>query len=164
MKLLDSVNGVAAHIQAAVDVARGKGHPAAQIVELRQCLQTVSEQVLALREQVTALEREKAELEERLAQRTRFEHERGEFVITKLKTGLVVYVRKRSHEEADEPPIHYCAHCFKRGEQEILQLEKEDFNRDEHKCGACGGKAFVPNTRHGKAYSVPLRKRRDDFL
>jgi hypothetical protein len=29
MKLLDSVNGVAAYIQAAVDVARGKDHPAA---------------------------------------------------------------------------------------------------------------------------------------
>lgn len=124
MKLLDSVNGVAAHIQAAVDVARGKDHPAAQIIKLRECLQTASERVLTLREQVTALEREKAKLEERLAERERFEHERGEFVARKLETGSVVYVRKGSGQGEDDPVIHYCAHCFKRGEQEILQLEE----------------------------------------
>lgn len=108
LKLLDSVNGVAAHIQAAVDVARGKDHPTAQIVKLRECLQTASEQVLALREQVTALEREKSKLEERLTQRVRFEHERGEFVVRKLETGSVVYMRKESGQGEDDPVIYYC--------------------------------------------------------
>ena len=163
MKLLDSVNGVAAHIQAAVDVARGKDHPAAQIVKLRECLQTASEQVLALREEVTALEGEKAKLEERLTQRGRFEHERGEFVVRKLETGSVVYVRKRSGQGEDDPVIHYCAHCFKRGEQEILQLEEQAFNRDEHKCRVCGSKAFIPNGRRAEVRSVPRRSRWDGF-
>ena len=157
-KLLDQVDGTLTLVKAGIDIARSKDNPAEQLLAQRERLQSIRQELLAVREQVTALEREKAELDERLAKRVRFEHERGEFVIRKLETGSVVYVREGSGQGEDGPVIHYCAHCFKRGEQEILQLDRECFGRDEHKCGACGGKALVPNTRRARAYSVPLRK------
>lgn len=152
MKLVDQVGGALALVQAGIDIARSKGDSVQQVLTLNETLQSLREQLLAVREQVTALASAKAELAERLAQRARFEHERGSFTLTKLQTGSVVYVRDYPGRRSNEAPIYYCAHCFKRGEQEILQIHAEQLHRDPYKCHACGSTDLIPNDRRMRVY------------
>lgn len=164
MTLIDRVDGLLAHVQAGLDIARGKNHPAAQIVELREGLQTAREELLALREEVTTLTREKGELEQRLAEASEFDEARGDFALVRLKTGSIVRVRKELDQGNADSPIYYCAECFEGGKKKMLHLKTQDFSRDVYECRACGLAALVPHDRNsGASFSVPRRSKWDDF-
>ena len=155
-KLVDQVSGVLALVQTSLEIARSEENAAEKVLTLRENLQTLRERLLAVREQVTTLQSEKVELEERLAQRARFERERREFFQRKLDAGSVVYVRHEPVEGGGEAPIHYCAYCFDRGEQVKLQLQEQKPGSDPHKCPACGSPALIP---HDRPVPRPVQRR-----
>ena len=147
MTIVDQFSGLLKYMQAGIDVARGKDDPAAQLLELRNRLQTASEQLLVLREAVSALQREKAEVEERLAECTHFEMERDQFEMVKLETGSLVYERQEPVKGGHDAPVHYCAQCFRNGKQSLLDMKDQHARHDRHECPRCGGVALIPHDR-----------------
>ena len=138
MGIISQLNKATAWARAITDIAKSGGDSATVIADL-------TEKLITARKQVSTLEEEKLEIEKRLADFSRFENERDQYVMTTLKTGAVVYELKRPQE--GQGRVYYCANCSLEHRLSILQPKDRGYDQDTYLCQPCGSTVLVPGSR-----------------
>lgn len=146
MALFDTFDRVLNFTRASLDIARGGGDPAALVIALRERLQTLREDLLTLREEATTLREEKREVEERLANLSKFDSERDMYSLISFESGGVVYVSNEPSGRENQRPVYFCANCFEEGRRKILQLDSRNYENDTYRCPECKTSVLAPRT------------------